>query len=166
METTATRSARRAIARLGWAARIASATFARRTGLTARRSLPRLEDVHPRAALATRRWRGVVTVPVADIVGTASYQAGSRRNDFQPAAGFEPADWPARWGRLEEAARSLAPLPPIELLKTHDGYWVVDGHNRVALAKSTGQRWIDADVTELRLQASSEPMALAKGRSE
>jgi hypothetical protein len=43
----------------------------------------------------------------------------------------------------------LVDLPPIDVEKYRGGYWVTDGHNRVALAKYTGQLDIDANVTEL-----------------
>lgn len=141
----------------------AAGAVARQIGVADGRALPRLADVHPRAAQATRRWRGIVAVPVADIVGTASYQAGTRRADFQPVRGAEPADFEARWNRLEQAAESLTPLPPIEILEVGGGYWVVDGHNRVALAKAIGQLWLDADVTELFLRSPHQPFATARG---
>ena len=44
---------------------------------------------------------------------------------------------------------SLAILPPIEVVKYDDRFWVVDGHNRVALALYHGQPEIDATITEL-----------------
>ena len=145
---------------LGWAGHAAT-ELARRVRPAP--ALPRLDSVHPLASRATRRWRGLVAVPVAAIVGTASYPAGTRREDFLPARGFEPADWPGRWHRLQDAARTLAPLPPIELLRAGDGYWVVDGHNRVALARATGQIWIDADVTELLLPSANQSVIPASG---
>ena len=37
-------------------------------------------------------------------------------------------------------------LPPIDVLRTRDGYWVTDGHNRIAAAKVVGQVEVDADV--------------------
>ena len=145
------------------AGRFASALLAGRLKTVAGHSLPRLDDVDPRASRAPRHWCGLIAVPVSAIVGTASYLPGTRRDDFLPAPGSEPADWQARWNRLEDAARTLAPLPPIELLKTGDRYWVVDGHNRVALAKSTGQLWIDAEVTELVVAPASMATAFARG---
>ena len=148
---------------LSRAGRFASALLASRLKTVAGRSLPRLDDVDPRASRAARHWRGLAAVPVSEIVGTASYLPGTRRDDFLPTPGSEPADWQARWNRLEEAARSLIPLPPIDLLKADDGYWVIDGHNRVALAKSTGQIWIDADVTELVPAPASTATAFAHG---
>jgi hypothetical protein len=63
--------------------------------------------------------------------------------------GREPADWQSRWDRLIAAGRQRTPLPPVDLVQTLDGYWIADGHNRLALAKTTGQLWIDADVVEI-----------------
>jgi hypothetical protein len=164
MEATQTASPEPAIAGLiGRAGRFASALLAGRLKAVAGGSLPRLDDAHPRASRAPRHWRGPAAVPVSAIVGTASYPPGTRRDDFLPRPGSEPADWQARWNRLEDAARTLAPLPPIELLDSGDGYWVVDGHNRVALAKSTGQLWIDANVTELVPAPASTAIAFAHG---
>jgi len=135
------------------AARLAGGLLADRLWPPAARSLPRLADVYPRASQTARRWRGPGVVAVSSIVGTAAALPGTRRTDFLPTGGHEPADWQGRWNRLQAAARDLTPLPPIELVKAGDGYWVLDGHNRVALAKSTGQVWIDADVTEVSLPA-------------
>ena len=148
---------------MGRAGRFAGALLAGRLRTVAGQSLPRLDDVDPRASRTPRHWRGLTAVPVSAIVGTASYPPGTRRDDFMPTPGSEPADWQARWDRLEEAARSLIPLPPIELLKADDGYWVVDGHNRVALAMSIGQLWIDADVTELVPVSASTSTLSAHG---
>jgi hypothetical protein len=141
----------------------AAGAVASRIGVADGRPLPRLADVHPQTASATRRWRGLVTVPVGDIIGTASYPPGMRRSDFLPTDGAVTGDWRARWQHLEEAAQTLAPLPPIEVLKFGAGYWVVDGHNRVALARATGQRWLDADVTELFLRPPHQSRATAQG---
>ena len=148
---------------MGRAGGFARALLAVRFRTVAGRSLPRLDDVDPWASRSPRHWRGLAAIPVSEIVGTASYPPGTRQGDFLPRPGSEPADWQARWNRLEDAAGSLIPLPPIELLKAGDGYWVVDGHNRVALAKSTGQLWIDADVTELVPVSASTSTLSAHG---
>ena len=44
---------------------------------------------------------------------------------------------------------SLTILPPIDVFKCRDRYWVVDGHDRVALALYGGQKAVDANVVEL-----------------
>jgi hypothetical protein len=123
-------------------------------GLAARRSrdrqpLPRLADVHP-GPPTSGRYIGLRVVPTECIRGTASMPA-SRGANFRPLRGREPADWKSRWSRLESAASHQVILPPVELLRAGGDYWVVDGHNRVALAKELGQLWIDADITELDL---------------
>ncbi len=53
--------------------------------------------------------------------------------------------------RLENIRRLAAQgviLPPIELYKLRDEYFVVDGNHRVAVAKENGQVFIDAHVVE------------------
>jgi hypothetical protein len=114
-----------------------------------RQPLPRLAEVHPGPPTGGR-WIGLRTVLVECIRGTASV-AASRGRDFRPLDGREPADWDFRWSRLQSAIRNQAQLPPIQLLRAGGDYWVVDGHNRVALARELGQLWIDADITELDL---------------
>ena len=114
-----------------------------------RRPLPRLADVHP-GSPTSGRYVGLRAIQTECVRGTASMPA-SRGSDFRPLDGREPADWKSRWSRLEVAASHQVILPPIELLRAGGDYWVVDGHNRVALAKELGQLWIDADVTELDL---------------
>jgi ParB-like chromosome segregation protein Spo0J len=86
----------------------------------------------------------------------------SRGSDFRPLGGREPADWKTRWSRLESAASDQVILPPVELLRAGGDYWVVDGHNRVALAKELGQLWIDADITELDLGSDRVAASAAK----
>jgi hypothetical protein len=122
--------------------------------------LPRLADVHPGVPTGGR-WIGLQSVRVDSIHGTASTIA-SRRRDFRPLGGHEPADWNFRWSRLKSATRDQTQLPPVQLLRADGDYWVVDGHNRVALARERGQVWIDADITELDLSSDNVAAASAK----
>lgn len=111
--------------------------------------LPYLYDVHPDARRRTVRELGVRTIDVADIVGTAVGGAQQRGSDFLPLKPFRNLNWSARWQRLGLAADRLAVLPAIDVLRYDDGYWVLDGHNRVAMALYRGQAAIDADVADL-----------------
>jgi hypothetical protein len=104
---------------------------------------------------------GLRTVPTTCIRGTASL-AASRGQDFRPLGGREPSDWKARWSRLQSAVDHQAILPPVQLLRAGGDYWVVDGHNRVAIAREVGQLWIDADITELDLGSESSAASAAK----
>ena len=38
-------------------------------------------------------------------------------------------------------------MPPVELYRLGNGYYVVDGHHRIAAALAVGQLAIDAHVT-------------------
>jgi hypothetical protein len=108
--------------------------------------LPNLYRVHPEARLAPVRELGLLTIPIEEILGTAVEGVDQRGRDFKPLPAFRSNNWEARWQRLKNAADRLASLPPIDVLRTPEGYWVVDGHNRVAVAKENGQVDVDADV--------------------
>jgi hypothetical protein len=116
-----------------------------------RQPLANLWDVHPEARRASIRELGLVTVPVEQIAGTAVEGAPQRGGDFLPLRDRRSADWRARWQRILKAVENLSNLPPVELVRFADRYWVVDGHNRVAAALYNGQVAIDAEVDDLRL---------------
>ena len=118
----------------------------RQMGATA---LPYLKDVHPDARLARPVQVGLRTIDVDDIAGTAVGGGAQRGGDFLPLKPFRGQNWMGRWQRLRQAQDHLATLPPIDVQKHGGRYWVVDGHNRVALAKYTGQPEIDANIVEL-----------------
>ena len=92
---------------------------------------------------------GTRTIDVADIVGTAVGGGDQRGGDFLPLKPFRGQNWHARWQRLRRAQDRPRALPTIDVVKYADKYWVVDGHNRVALALYGGQQDIDASIVEL-----------------
>jgi hypothetical protein len=114
-----------------------------------KRPLPYLSDVHRDARLARPVEVGVRTLDIEEIAGTAVGGGAQRGGDFLPLKASRTNNWQARWQRLRKAQDRLAVLPPIDVFKFGDRYWVVDGHNRVALALYGGQVAIDANVTEL-----------------
>jgi len=111
--------------------------------------LPSLSDLYPRARLARPVEIGFRTIDVDHIRGTAVGGGDQRGGDFLPLRPFRGSNWQARWQRLRRAHDQLADLPPIDVVKHDGGYWVIDGHNRVALALYAGQWDIDATVVEL-----------------
>lgn len=113
--------------------------------------LPNLWDDHPEANRASIRELGLRSVPIDQIKGTAVAGPAQRGGDFLPLRDRRGDDWRARWRRILQAIDRLESLPPVELTKFGDDYWVVDGHNRVAAALYVGQVEIDAVVQELRL---------------
>lgn len=141
---------------------LATATRRRVTGnrpARARRAratqpLPLLYDVHPEARRATPREVGVEIVPVERIGGTAVEGSAQRGTDFRPLPALRGNDWEARYQRILRAMDRLETLPPVDLVKFNDDYWIVDGHNRVAAALQKGQMALDAEVVELRPRGS------------
>ena len=118
----------------------------RRMGAT---PLAYLYDVHPGARLARPVQVGTRTIDVDEICGTAVGGGDQRGGDFLPLKPFRGQNWTGRWQRLRKAQERLAILPPIDVVKYEGCYWVVDGHNRVALALYAGQIGIDATIVEL-----------------
>lgn len=132
-------------------------------GRRRKRPLPNLYEVHPEARLAPLRELGLCTIPVDEVIGTAVQGVAQRGLDFQPLPAFRSTNWRGRFQRIREALDRLQALPPIDVLKTAEGYWVIDGHNRVAAARANGQVAIDADVRHVMLpgQPPVRPGSLA-----
>jgi hypothetical protein len=131
-------------------------TWSERPGARVRRvrrlgadPLAYLHELHPEARQARPVQVGLRTIDVADIAGTAVGGGDQRGGDFLPLKPFRGKNWSARWQRLRRAQDRLDILPPIDVEKYADRYWVVDGHNRVALALYAGQVGIDASIVEL-----------------
>jgi hypothetical protein len=117
----------------------------------ARTPLPNLYQIHPEARSVSTREVGLIAIPVDDVIGTAVDGPSQRGLDFLPLPALQSQNWEARWQRIRAANDRLSILPPIDVLQTAEGYWVVDGHNRVAAARATGQVAIDAIVRSVRL---------------
>jgi hypothetical protein len=121
----------------------------RRVRRMGKRPLPYLNDVHPDARLARPVEVGLRTLDIDEIAGTAVGGGAQRGGDFLPLKSSRTKNWQGRWQRLRTAQDKLAVLPPIDVFKFGDRYWVVDGHNRAALALYGGQVAVDANVVEL-----------------
>ena len=68
----------------------------------------------------------------------------------------------SRWKRIDRAHHRGDELPPVELYKLGDSYFVMDGNHRVSVARYHGVEMIEAEVTEfgarlpiVRAQASA-----------
>jgi hypothetical protein len=91
-------------------------------------------------------YRGIQTVPIEKIVGSAT----NRYVDFDRA--FLPAQvrTKSRWKRIDSLRMAGEELPPVQLYKLGDLYFVRDGHHRVSVAREMGQEFIDAEVVEVK----------------
>jgi hypothetical protein len=99
---------------------------------------------------------GEQTVPLGEIVGSVDGGRHSFDRHFDPTADDA---WPRY--RAVFAARSLdVSLPPVSLYQASDGYYVLDGHHRVAVARALGDRTIRAEVTIVEDEVPREPATL------
>jgi hypothetical protein len=85
---------------------------------------------------------GTRLVPIAKIVGSEG-----RCGDFD--RGFNPLHDHnrGRWLRIAAARRRGTSLPPVDLVRVGDLYFVQDGHHRISVARALGQPDIEARVT-------------------
>ena len=90
-----------------------------------------------------------MTVALDAIHGTAVEGRPQRGGDFRPLRPMRTRNWKARWLSLQLAHDGLVALPPVVLHAVGGAYWVVDGHNRVAMGLEVGQVAIDAVVSRL-----------------
>lgn len=90
-----------------------------------------------------RRNLGLKPVPVEKIVGSVG-----RYRDFDSHFRLKEDPEPFRLQRIKEAMAAGKPLPPIDLYKIKDEYYVLDGNHRVSAAKEFGRETIDARIME------------------
>jgi len=138
------------------AARFRAFRRAIRAALTGRaRRLVSLAPVLEAAGRAGQADQGVREILLDRVVGSASVSA--KAADFDP--GFLPLTRRLRdrWARIYTAMVEGEELPPIDVYKVGEGYYVIDGHNRVSVARSLGRATIPARVVEVRTRAPIGP---------
>ena len=115
------------------------------------RRLQSIEPVLEAAGLEGRSFGGVQEIPLDRVVGSAA--PPSKTGDFDP--GFLPVNRRLRdrWTRIYQAMVEGDELPPIDVYKVGDEYYVIDGHHRVSVARSLGRATITARVVEVKTRA-------------
>jgi hypothetical protein len=101
------------------------------------------DDVRKIPGAVGRIYRGMRTVPVAQIAGSVG-RCSEFDRDFMPTK----ASVGERWKRIDRAFHRGEELPPVTLYRVGSFYFVLDGHHRVSVARYHGVEWIDAYVTE------------------
>jgi hypothetical protein len=102
------------------------------------------EEVIDALGFVSERSVGVEVVPLDAIVGTVDRDRDFDRS-FRPTSGRVRS----RWENIAAAMRRGESLPPVDLVRIGEIYFVRDGHNRVSVARALGRRDIDAFVTEV-----------------
>jgi hypothetical protein len=107
-----------------------------------RNALRSLACTAAQAGAGSRTYLGVTLVPLSAIRGSEN-----RVHDFD--ADFRPLqehDKP-RWIGVMRAMSSGEPMPPVDLIRVGEHYFVRDGHHRVSVARWLGMKEIEAEVT-------------------
>lgn len=107
-----------------------------------RMDLVRLDDVAKCIRARTTPVHRLEYVPLAQIVGSAGRPKDFNR-DFLP----RPRVNPERWASVEMAIQAGIGLPPVELYRIGDVYFINDGHHRISVARVNGFGEIEANVT-------------------
>jgi nucleotide-binding universal stress UspA family protein len=100
-----------------------------------------------RAGVLVRRELGIRTVEIARIVGSVD-RCRELGADFRPPARRRRRHDEERLIRVRHAMVGEQRMPVIELYKLGFGYYVLDGHHRVAVSLELGQLEIEAHVIE------------------
>jgi hypothetical protein len=114
------------------------------------------EDVRQKVRASGVVSRSLQEIPVEAIIGSVGRYNDFTR-DFLPRQDSDQT----RWANVKVAVKSLTGVPPVELYKVGDIYFVHDGHHRISVARQLGNTHVQAYVTEIRskvpLTADMEP---------
>lgn len=110
------------------------------------------DEVRERLPIQGQHYLGLRQVEIDLIVGSMG-----RYHDFDRA--FLPLQRRTRdrWISIDKAHYEDVPLPPVELFKIGEIYFVKDGNHRVSVAHERGQLYIDAYVTEIDIPVRLTP---------
>jgi hypothetical protein len=102
-----------------------------------------LSQVEASCTIHARCYAGIETVPLRQIRGSAC-----RSHDFDNLFRPRRSHNKSRWLTIAVARRMGAILPPVELVRVGDVYFVQDGHHRISVARALGQACIEAEVVD------------------
>jgi nucleotide-binding universal stress UspA family protein len=110
------------------------------------------DEVASKLKLRGRTERGLRQVPIDAIVGSVGRYTDFTRT-FLPRRG----DDRDRWVHVKAAMEGGLGLPPIEVYKVGEAYFVIDGNHRVSIARQLGFKSIEARVIEVRTDIPLTP---------
>ena len=100
--------------------------------------------LHPTSLVQIKGRARLQHVPLAQIKGSCSGRLHDFDGRFRPCRRHSLE----RWLSVAMAFYMHKKLPPVELVKVDDIYFVLDGHHRLSVAEAIGLDEIEANVTE------------------
>lgn len=110
------------------------------------------DDVKRKIKWSDESYIGLRSVPVNAIVGSVG-----RYKDFDREFLPVQRNTKQRWRSIDEAYYLDVTLPPVQLYKVGDVYFVKDGNHRVSVARERGVEFIDAEVIECHAKVPLSP---------
>lgn len=102
------------------------------------------EEVLKHIPMRGQNYVGIRQIETDQIIGSVS-----RYHDFDRAFLPRQTHTRSRWESIDRAHFKQIILPPIEVYKIGDAFFIKDGNHRVSVAREKGQAFIDAYVTEI-----------------
>ena len=124
--------------------------LARITGKSA--ELLSYNDVAEKLKLRVSMERGLQDIPLDSIIGSVG-----RNTDFTRTFLPRRSNNQQRWANVKTAMESGTGLPPIDVYKVGEVYFVIDGNHRVSIARREGFNSIQAHVIELQTDINLTP---------
>ena len=91
-------------------------------------------------------------VPIGQVVGTVEPTRFFDRR-FRPTSEAPRT----RFERIAADIRSGRGMDPVDLYRCGGEYYVLDGRHRIAVARALGERWVLANITDVRLNRPGVP---------
>jgi hypothetical protein len=104
------------------------------------------DEVRKRLKLHGQHYLGMREIPLDKIIGSVG-----RYNDFDKEFLPRRSATRSRWVSIDAAQLQDVILPPIEVYKIGEVYFVKDGNHRVSVARRRKQGFIDAEVIEIEV---------------
>ena len=110
------------------------------------------DEVANKLKLQGRSDKGTQSIPVDAIIGSVG-----RYTDFTRTFLPRHAQDQQRWANVKAMAFDLVGLPPVDVYKVSEVYFVIDGNHRVSIARQEGWKHIQAHVIEIQTDIPLTP---------
>lgn len=115
--------------------------------LTQQRSgLISFDELRNNLPIENQRDIGMQVIEIEKVIGSLN-----RYQDFDDSFLPRQTHTRGRWENIDRVFLQGEYLPPVEVYKVGDFYFVIDGNHRVSVAREKGQHFIDAHVIELEI---------------
>jgi hypothetical protein len=109
------------------------------------------ETVRRRLGLGEKTYKGIQTIPLAQIAGSVG-RSGDFTRTFLPRTDRMRT----RWQKVGQVAAERG-MTPIQVYQVGQVYFVLDGNHRVSVARQAGRATIQAHVWEFETRVPLEP---------